>query len=123
MRTDRPRPIDITERRVGAATVLTLRGRLTLESFGLLHTRVRSLMTGGARALVLDLSAVRYVDSTGVAELVQSHVTTTRRGGRLALAMIPSQIDLLLHMTQLDRIFDLFDTVDHAVEGLARTDA
>ena len=58
MRTDRRRPIDITERRVGAATVLALRGRLTLESFGLLYTRVRSLVTGGARALVLDLSAV-----------------------------------------------------------------
>ena len=58
----------------------------------------------------------------GVAELVESHVTTTRRGGRLALATIPSQIALLLHMTQLDQIFDLFDTVDHAVECLARTD-
>ena len=83
MRTDRRRPIDITERRVGAATVLALRGRLTLESFGLLYTRVRSLVTGGARALVLDLSAVSYIDSMGIAELVESHVTTTRRGGRL----------------------------------------
>ena len=52
MGTDRQRPIDITERRVGAATVLALRGRLTLESCRLLQTRMRSLVTDGARALV-----------------------------------------------------------------------
>ncbi len=113
--------MDITERQIGAATVLVLRGRLTLESFGLLKTRVRSLLKDGKCALVLDLSAVSYVDSIGVAELVRSHVMATRSGGRLALAALSAQVDELLRVTRLDQILDAYATPAQAVDHLART--
>jgi anti-anti-sigma factor len=111
--------MEISELETGAVTVFELRGRLTLESFGSLKTRVRTVVTSGARALVLDLSAVSYIDSIGVAELVRCHVMTARQGGCVALAAIPAHIDQLLKVTRLDEIFIRFDTRAQAVECLA----
>ena len=114
--------MEIQAHSIGTTIVLELRGRLTLESFGLLKDRVRAFVDQGGRRLVLDLSGVSYVDSIGVSELVRCHVIVGNHGGHLAVATMPPQIDRLLRLTQLDRIFDRFDTPAHAVESLARTD-
>ena len=114
--------VEIQQRSTGSAIVFELRGRLTLESVGLLKNRVRAHIETGGRRVVLDLSSVSYVDSIGVSELVRSHVIVSSCGGHLALAALPAQIDRLLCLTQLDQIFDRYDTLDHAVESLARTD-
>lgn len=114
--------MEIQEHSTGTVIVFELRGRLTLESFGLLKDRVRARVDQGSRRLVLDLSGVSYVDSIGVSELVRSHVIVGNHGGHLALAATPAQIDRLLRLTQLDQIFARFDTPVHAVESLERTD-
>ena len=72
---------------------------------------------------MLDLSGVDYVDSIGVAELVHSHVIVNHHEGRLALAAMPTQIEQLLHVTRLDKIFDRFDTLAQATEHVARPDS
>lgn len=115
--------MEIEEHAIGSVIVFELRGRLTLESFGVLKDRVRTLVAHGGRCVVLDLSAVSYVDSIGVAELVRSHVIIRNHDGHLALAMMPAQIRQLLHVTRLDQVFDRFDTQAQAIEHVARTDA
>ncbi len=115
--------MEIQEHATGTVIVFELRGRLTLESFGVLKDRVRTLVAHGGRRLVLDLSAVSYVDSIGVAELVRSHVIVGNHAGHLALATMPAQIRQLLYVTRLDQIFDRFDTRAQAIEHVARTDA
>ncbi len=114
--------MEIQEHSTGTVIVFELRGRLTLEFFGRLKDRVRDLVEQGGQCLVLDLSGVSYVDSIGVSELVRSHVIVGNHGGHLALAAIPAQVDRLLRVTQLDRIFDRFDTLAQAIEHVARTD-
>ena len=99
-------------------TVLELSGRLTVEPFGYLKTRVRHRVDQGRRCLVLDLSGVSYVDSIGVAELIRSHIIVTRGGGRLALAAIPDHLGQLLRMTRLDRLLERHDTGAEAVHAV-----
>ncbi len=115
--------MEIQEHSAGAVIVFELRGRLTLESFGVLKDRVRTLVEQGGRRLVLDLSGVSYVDSIGVAELVRSHVIVGNRDGHLALAAVPAQISQLLRVTRLDQVFDRFGTLAQAIEHVARADA
>ena len=114
--------MDIQERATGAVTVFELQGRLTLESFGVLKERVRTLVEQGGRRLVLDLSGVGYVDSIGVAELVRSQVIMGHHDGYLALAAMPTQIGQLLRVTRLEQIFDRFDTPARAIDQAARTE-
>ena len=114
--------MEIYEHVAGSVVVFELRGRLTLESFGRLKHRVRTLVELGGRRLVLDLSGVSYVDSIGVSELVRSYAIIGNQGGRLVLAAIPAQVGQLLGVTRLDQIFDACNSRAQAVERLTRTD-
>ena len=114
--------VDIREHAIGTVMVFTLSGQLTLEWFGGLKDRVRSLVEQGGRRLVLDLSGVSYVDSIGISELIRCHVIIGNHGGQLALAATSPQVDQLLRLTRLDQVFDRFDTASRAIEHLARAD-
>ena len=76
-------PMEIRERQVGPATIVELSGRLTVnDQPGLLKEAVANAVVRGARNVLLDLSGVRYIDSTRLGELIAAHVTVTRQGGK-----------------------------------------
>ena len=108
----------IDERTVGRVTVLTPRGRLTVETFGELKSRVSELAEVGCLRVVLNLSAVAYVDSIGVAELVRSHVMIGGRGGRLTLSHLRRPVAELLELTRLTDVLHIFSTEAEAVQSL-----
>ena len=110
--------MDVHEHTSHGVPVLELSGRLTLESFGQLKDRVRPIIDAGSSQLVLDLGAVSYVDSIGVAELIRSHVMFANRGGRLVLASVPDHLTRLLRLTRLDQIVESCASRDDAVHAL-----
>ena len=109
----------IDERTVGRVTVLRPRGRLTVETFGELKSRVSELAKSGRVRVVLNLSAVAYVDSIGVAELVRAHVMIGGRGGRLSLSHLHRTVAELLELTRLTDVLDIFPTEAEAVQSCA----
>ena len=111
--------MDINERRVGDVSIVALSGRLTInDQPGLLKEAVASAVETGARHVLLDLSGVRYIDSTRLGELIAAHVTVSRRGGRLRLVGTPQRIGDLLAMAGLDGVFERFATVEDAENSL-----
>ena len=109
----------IDERAVGPVTILTPQGRLTVETFGELKSRVGRLVADGRLFVVLNLGAVAYVDSIGVAELVRAHVMLARRGGRLALSHLHRTVAELLRLARLTDLFEIFPTEEEAVQRCA----
>ena len=107
----------IDERTVGRVTVLTPRERLTVETFGELKSRVSRLAKDGHLRVVLNLSAVAYVDSIGVAELVRVHVMLVRRGGVLVLSHLQRTVAELLGVTGLTDILKILPTEAEAVKS------
>jgi len=113
------RGMDIRERQTGNLTIVELAGRLTVnDQPGLLKEAVASAVARGARNVLLDLSGVRYIDSTRLGELIAAHVTVTRQGGKLKLVGTPERIVELLQMAGLDGIFERFATADEAARSL-----
>jgi anti-sigma B factor antagonist len=107
--------MDIREQQSGPVTVIALSGRFTVnDQPGLLKEAVASAVQRGARHVLLDLAGVRYIDSTRLGELIASHVTVSRQGGRLKLVSTPERIRDLLVMAGLDGIFERFDSLDDA---------
>jgi anti-anti-sigma factor len=65
--------------------------------------------------LVLDLSGVTTCDSSGLNLLAQTHRLATRRGGWLRLVAPQPHVRRALEITNLTRVFDIFDSVESAV--------
>jgi anti-sigma B factor antagonist len=67
--------------------------------------------------LVFDFSNVREVDRAGVELLLLTMEEAVKRNGDLKLAAVPPQIAVILELTRVDRLFEMFDTPDDAVES------
>jgi len=100
--------------------------RLLALDGGLDHTttdefvrKMDALLEDDSRHLVLDLSRLTYASSLGLAALVQVHHHFAGRGGRIAFANLHSAVATVLHAVRLDRLFDLYPTVEEAVRSLA----
>ena len=109
----------ITVQRSGAA--LVARARVKMLEDVALRRLARSIDDAsesdpGIKVVVLDLSGVAIVPSMALGILVQTLNKCKERHQRLKLAAVQPQIRKVLTLTQLDRIFELADTVESAVE-------
>jgi len=98
--------------------VIGVKGKMTIGSGDVqFRNEVKALIDQGHKKLVLDLSGLKYMDSSGVGELVSTYTTVTNREGKLHLANVSGKILDLLQITQLLQVFETYDSVDEAVAG------
>lgn len=98
-------------RRTGDWTVAELKGRLDYACSGEFW-RSLARFVGHADRLQLDFGGVQYMDSAGLATLVDWLKRLSARGGRLRLSRLPDQIRALLKLARLDEAFDITDGPD-----------
>jgi anti-sigma B factor antagonist len=110
----------LTSRQVGDVTVLDAAGRITLgEGASLFRDTIRDLAAKGQKKILLNLSEVSYIDSSGIGELVSGFTTVTNGGGQLKLMGLSKRIKDLLQITKLYTVFDVFDDEADAVRSFA----
>ncbi|HYC04501.1 MAG TPA: STAS domain-containing protein [Azospirillaceae bacterium] len=80
-------------------------------------TGISALIEGGADRIVLDLTAVSFVDSSGLGAIVSALKQLGSRGD-LVLAGLQPPVRKLLQLTRLDRVFKTYDTAEDAVAAL-----
>ena len=111
--------MEIRQQQQGNITILALAGRLTVnDQPGMLKEAVAKALENGSKHVLLDLSGVRYIDSTRLGEIIAAHVTVTRRGGRLRLVATPDRINELLQIAGLSGVFERFATAEDAAKTL-----
>ncbi len=115
-----PVKMQTNARQVGGVTVLDISGRITVgEGNVILREIVRDLAAKGAKAIVLNLSEVQYVDSSGVGELVKAHTTIRNQGGQLKLTYLNKRVHDLLELTRLSAVFDIQKDETSAIKSFA----
>jgi anti-sigma B factor antagonist len=115
-----PTPMQATTRQIGDVVVLDISGRITLgEGNVMLREIVRELADKGNKRIILNLSEVNYIDSSGLGELVKTHTTFHNRGGNLKLAKLNKRVSDLLSMTRLSAVFDIHGDEASALQSLA----
>jgi anti-sigma B factor antagonist len=111
--------MELRERQIRDVAIVELAGRLTVnDEPGLLKEAVAGAVRRGAKHILLDLSGVRYIDSTKLGELIAAHVKVSRNGGRLTLVATPKRIIELLDMAGLDSVFERLPSIEAAVGDL-----
>ena len=109
--------LDIAESAREEVVVLTLKGRLTLGESNLVRERVTQLAAGGKFNIVVDLSGVDYIDSTGLGILVICFTSLKKQGGALKLVNPNKRNVELLLLTKLHTVFEVFVEVQDAVNS------
>jgi len=71
------------------------------------------------KSVVVNLSAVVYIDSSGVASLVEAFQAAKSKGLGFALAQISETPLRVLKLARLDQVFIIHDTVDAATAAMA----
>jgi anti-sigma B factor antagonist len=99
----------------GALTwsVLPLTGDVDLAAAPALRAELKASLDGSP-SLVLDLSALDFIDSTGLGVLVGALRRARSDGGDIRLAALPASIGRVFSVTGLDQVFRVFPTVEAA---------
>src|SRR5690242_12195497 len=96
----------IHERSFGDITILDIDGRITVQDGAdEFRDAVRQLVRRGRLNLVLNLTAVPYIDSTALGQIIRAYTTTTRLGGALKLLGVTGRVHELLVITKLLSVF------------------
>jgi anti-sigma B factor antagonist len=110
----------INQRRAGNVIVLDLKGRVRIGGTSLaLHRAIRCLADEGKTQILLNLAGVTHIDSTGLGELISSHITLRDKGGEIKLAHLTEQLRELLVITKLLTVFDVYDDEPQALASFA----
>jgi anti-sigma B factor antagonist len=112
--------VKLTTRQVGEVTVIDATGRITLGE-GASHFRdtIRDLATKGEKKLLVNLSDVSYIDSSGIGEMVSGFTTVTNHGGQLKLLGLTKRVKDLLQITKLYTVFEVFEDEAAAVRSFS----
>jgi anti-sigma B factor antagonist len=84
---------------------------------------VADFIEQGNKCLVVNLERVNYMNSSGVGSLIAAHTSYARNGGEVRLAGVGKSIKNLLTITRLIDVFDVFDTVNEAIDSFVASKA
>jgi len=105
--------LDVTES--DGATVLTVRGEVDVYTAPKLREKIVELVAQGRYAIVIDLEAVDFLDSTGLGVLVGGLKRVRSHDGDLVLVCTHQRILKVFEITGLTKVFTIHDSLDAAV--------
>jgi len=90
----------------GVGDNLAMHGRITIENSGEMRRALSRALRKKPATVFVDLSDVSYIDTSGLATLVEAARIARRHGTRLLLSGMKDQPRYLFEITHLDRFFD-----------------
>lgn len=98
----------------GDTTVVALSGDVDLDS----SPKVRSVLlesVGQKRGVLVEMSAVSYIDSSGIASLVEAYQSARRESTLFALVAVSDAAMRVLELARLDQVFAIHESVSDAI--------
>jgi len=110
--------LDVKQRQAGDVTILDCSGSIRMGDGAVaLRNAIRGLNEQGSKKILLNLSEVKNVDSSGIGELIANYTTLSRDGGQLKLLKLTDKIRDLLVITKLLTVFDAYDDEAEALNS------
>jgi anti-sigma B factor antagonist len=109
--------LSVTRHGSGEVPVVAVNGEIDVYAAPALRDGLTELLEDGS-SVVVDLTDVGFLDSTGLGALVAARTTASEKGASLPLVCTHQRILKLFTITGLDEVFSIYDSVDHALAGL-----
>lgn len=107
--------VDIKSEHDGNAIIYRLRGSLDLATAPSLRAALLEAANEGKHDIIVDLSQLEFLDSTGLGALIGAHRRALEHGGRVRLIVNDGPIQRLLTITGLMRIFSVYASTEAAL--------
>lgn len=108
--------LEFSHTKQGAAEVITVSGRLMskIDSEGLVSL-VNDLLADERSTIVMELSNLEYMNSSGLNVLLGMFTATRNAGGDMLLCSVSQKVEDLLVMTKLNSVFKIYKSMDEVV--------
>ncbi|MEZ4593310.1 MAG: STAS domain-containing protein [Chloroflexota bacterium] len=112
--------LQVTTKTVDTVTLFELNGRFDTHTVNSLRQLLEPATDQPPAHIVVDLTAVNFVDSTALAALVQGMKRSRQHGGDLRLCGLGQAVRIIFELTRLDRAFDIFAKPREAVQSFQK---
>ncbi len=102
-------------------TVVDLRGEIDIAHAPRLRDLLEELIANSSARLLINLSDVAFIDSSGLGVLIAAHRKAQETGGILGLANPQAPVQRVFELTRTNRVLKIFDTVAEGLEALRNT--
>lgn len=109
--------LSLEHRTEGEITVLEVGGEVDVYTAPKLRERLVELVGEGHHNLVVDMTKVEFLDSTGLGVLVGGLKRVRAHEGTLALVCNQERILKIFRITGLTKVFPIYESVDDALQG------
>jgi anti-sigma B factor antagonist len=99
--------------------VLPLEGEIDLHVSPNVAESLHAIIQKKPKRLVVDLARVSYIDSSGLAVLIEAMQNVNAYGGKFALAGLDDDVQAIFEIAKLDQVFRIFPDVDSALAAAA----
>ncbi len=97
-------------------TLFKPEGRMDLQGGNALSEKIASVMPQPEQFWVIDLAKVDFMDSSGLVSLVKGLKTARQSNCRLILCNVAAPVRLVLELTHLDSVFEIFNTYEDVLK-------
>ncbi|MFN2542593.1 MAG: STAS domain-containing protein [Chthoniobacterales bacterium] len=95
--------------------VLPLEGEIDLHVSPNVATALQTMIEKKPKRLIVDLARVSYIDSAGLAALIEGMQNVQQYGGKFALASLQEPVRTIFEIARLDQVFRIFPDVNAAL--------
>jgi anti-anti-sigma factor len=100
--------------------VVGVSGEITFSNVSDFDRRLAAAFDAGARSLVVDLTEVTFIDSSGLSALLTASARARERGGAVALVLAQGEPPSIFRFRGVDRLLSLYPSREEALNGLTR---
>ena len=109
--------MQVTEKQSNDILLYSVNGDIDINSSPDIRDSFEKTIAKKAMKIVINLSGVSYIDSSGLATLVEMLKKTRSYGGKLRLSSLAPKVKSLFEITKLEKLFEIYDNEDEAVSG------
>ena len=110
--------MNVNVRQRGSTTIVDVDGQITFESTPALRERI-FIALKSKNAVVVNLAQVAYMDSSGIATLVEGLKAAQAHKATFGLCGLTKNTRNVLELVRLDKVFKIFENEDDALKQLA----
>jgi len=104
-------------RQVGQVSVVEVTGKLTSFESGALRNSIAQLLKEGRKQILLNVSGLVYLDSSGIGDLVHTYMSVIKSGGEMKVVGLTEKVEEILKITQLYQVFQEFKDQRSALQS------